>query len=429
MKINPLYKFYLPLALTAVMMNVTTPVLNSVISRHPASIIQLAAFAASFAIATLTHSPVFSVQQIAISKADSKYAFWRISKIFFVIMVPLMALNFFIATSELGNIIFERVIGTTAAVATAAKYTIMAFLPLPLFILFRGSFQGILIRAKKTAVISIATLVRLIALFFWVGLFIIMDKNITSAVAGAGLTLAVFIETFILFLAVVPLWKYLPSKSNEQISRRNLMRFSWPLIISMVLWTSSGFFINAIVGHSLDRDAAIAITGVIYASIGWFMAAPAKPLMQMVMVYGDDQDMAGKVRVFAAQLTAVLTGILLLLNIPFVREYIFTVVFHIDPIYWPVAENVLWLIPFYPFVIALRAYLQGELVRLESTRPVSTAAGIRMLLLAISVFISLNLTFQNGAFAGVLILIVSIVIENAFLYYTLQKRTEGKAFG
>ena len=142
---NKLIRFYIPLALTSVMMNLSAPILNSAISLSADSISQIAAFAVAFAVATLTHSPVFTVQQIAIAKATNRQNVRKLILYFLVISIVLININALFAFTPLGDLLFMKFMGASEAVSSSAKLTLAAFLPLPLFITFRGVFQGMLL--------------------------------------------------------------------------------------------------------------------------------------------------------------------------------------------------------------------------------------------------------------------------------------------
>lgn len=410
-----LFIFYIPLALTALMMNFTSTVVNSAISYMDNSILHLAAFAAAFAAATLTHSPVFTVQQIAIAKADSKKHARMILWIFLTISSGLFLINVLMGFTDFGTYLFEHFIGASSKVTAIAKNTIIAFLPLPLAIVLRGVLQGIIIRNGKTGIISIATLTRLIFLTAFLFSIPLSGYTITAPLAGLGLTIAVIVETIILIPQSYKYYLSLPEKSEDTYIPSTMLRFSRPLIYSMTMWTSSGFFIAAIVGNSVQKDAALAVTGIVYASIGWFLASPAKPIMQMVMIYSELKDKAIKVRNFSYQLVAVLTLIVLFIQIPFIGDFVFSKIFVLPDDLKNIAINAIWFIMFYPALIAHRGYLQGNLIRMEKTFPISFAATARIIVLASAAIISLNQVYDNGAIIGIGILMGSIFIENMLL--------------
>lgn len=412
--------FYIPLALTSVMMNVTSTVVNSVLSYMENSIIHLAAFAGAFAVATLTHSPVFAVQQIAISKATSKKNTKMLMIYFLIISLLLFFLNMLIAFTPFGEIIFLKYVGASEAVTVIAQETILSFLPLPVIIAFRGILQGMIIRNEKTGIISIATFVRLISLILFLILLSISGYAITAPVAGWGLSLAVFTETVILIPRSIKYFKQMEISHVSDATNSQLMRFSWPLIISMVMWTSSGFFVVAVVGHSVNRDAALAVAGIIYASIGWFLASPTKPIMQMALVFSGIESKISEVRHFAYKLVAVLSLLISLIQIPALNEFIFSNIFVLPSDLREIAVQASALILFYPALIAHRGYLQGVLIFRQKTFPISFAATIRMAFLMLAAFISMHIVYDNGAIMGIAILLSSIFFENILLMKALS---------
>ncbi len=402
------------------MMNISSPILNSAISMYPGSVLQIAGFAASFAVAVLLHSPVFAIQQIAIARAGDKISVKRLLIYFLSLAFILLIINTLIAFTVLGKWIFTHFIGASEEVSQIAGKSIMAFLPLPVYIAFRGVFQGLLIRNQKTTVISVATGIRLISLVLQLYVLHLFGFKITAHLAAAALSTAVLVETLVLIPQTVKLYKILPPGKKEDYFLRKTTAFSFPLIFSMILWTSSAFFLTSIVGHSTERDAALAITGIVFSSIGWFLTSPVKPIMQMVMVYSENNSAIESVKKFSANLTLLLTLVLLLIQIPPVSNFFFSRIFILDEPLRVLARQSMWLILAFPYLIARRAYLQGHLIRVDQTRPVSFAAAVRILLLILALIASSGYSFRNGAFMGIFILLVSIALENFILCRALQ---------
>jgi hypothetical protein len=410
-----LFLFYLPLALTAMMMNVSSTVINSFISKMPDALPELAAFAAAFAISSFTHSPVFAVQQIAIRQARSRRNTELMLLLFVVFSIFIIGLNLSLALTPLGDLLFGGLIGVSDQVIAIAKDCILGFIPLPFIILFRGTLQGLIINRKRTRMISVGTAMRLLLMFLAFYALMALNMRISAPLAALILSLGVLLETLILFPAASNIFKALPLAAEEDKNTRQMLSFAWPLILSMVLWTSSGFFISVIVGHSLQRDAALAITGIVYSSIGWLLASPTKPIMQMAMIYSGNSISMQRVQRFAAFLVLGLSGILFTLQFSPVNTYVFTQIFYLPLQLREVAIQAALIITFYPLFIAQRGFLQGYLIFFERTKPISMAAGVRVLILAAGAIVSMALNYRNGALIGVGILVGSILIENILL--------------
>ena len=70
-----------------------------------------------------------------------------------------------IAYTPVGTFILETILGVSGDVATGARQVLGILVLLPFFTGFRGFFQGLVIRARRTGLVSFATGVRVAALF------------------------------------------------------------------------------------------------------------------------------------------------------------------------------------------------------------------------------------------------------------------------
>src|SRR5262245_7688161 len=113
-------EFYYPLALTAVMMAVSNPLINAGIARQPDATTGLAAYALAFNLSVLLHSPIFMAQQTAVALVKCGGSYRSVRRFTYALGVALALFEGAIAWSPLGRLIYLHLYGAEPRVAEAA---------------------------------------------------------------------------------------------------------------------------------------------------------------------------------------------------------------------------------------------------------------------------------------------------------------------
>jgi hypothetical protein len=147
---------------------------------------------------------------------------------------------------------------------------------LPFFTGFRGFCQGLIIQARRTSLVSLATGVRVAALF---GYLAIGRSWFAGAQLGAfALVGCVITET--LFIALFAWRVHLPLERGEpEKNTREILRYSLPLAYSSCLQQTIPLLISSIIGRLADGPLALAAFGVIRGFL-FLLAGPMRNLQQ-----------------------------------------------------------------------------------------------------------------------------------------------------
>jgi len=184
-----------------------------------------------------------------------------------------------IAFSPLGDLVLIRLLGTPPEVAQAAKEALHILALLPFFTGFRGFCQGLIIQARRTSLVSIATGVRVAGLF---GLLAIGRYQFSGAQLGAfALVGCVIIETCVIAAFA---WKvHLPlQRGATEKSTSEILRYSFPLAYSSCLQQTIPLLISSILGRLSDGPLALAAFGVIRGFL-FLLAGPMRNLQQVYL--------------------------------------------------------------------------------------------------------------------------------------------------
>ncbi|BCR06370.1 hypothetical protein DESUT3_34390 [Desulfuromonas versatilis] len=267
--------FFFPLLLNVQMMSVSHSIINAALARLEDFVTALAAFSVAMVLHLLLASPSYQNHTVTIAMVRGRKSLR--GTVFFVVLVALYVsfMLALVAFTPLGDFVLGRILGVTGEIAAQAKAVLGILVLLPFLTGFRGLFQGLVIQARRTGLVSFATLVRVVALL---GFLALGRRWYAGAVLGAfGLLACIGVETVLMgFFA----WRCrVRHASQEERGALEILRFAFPLAYSSCLQQSVPLLINAIISRLPDGPLALASFGVIRGFI-FLLGGPMRNLQQ-----------------------------------------------------------------------------------------------------------------------------------------------------
>jgi len=271
--------FFFPLLLNVQLMSVSHTIINSALARLDNYVTALAGMSVAMVIHLFIASPSYQNHTVTITMVRGRRSM-RSVLIFVVLVASYVAIMLsLIAFSPLGDLVLVQLLGAPPDVAQAAREALYLLVLLPFFTGFRGFCQGMIIQARRTSLVSVATGVRVGGLF---GLLLIGQGWFSGAQLGAfALVGCVMIETVVIsFLA----WRvHLPLDRNEpEKSTGEILRYSFPLAYSSCLQQTIPLLISSIIGRLADGPIALAAFVVIRGFL-FLLAGPMRNLQQVYL--------------------------------------------------------------------------------------------------------------------------------------------------
>jgi O-antigen/teichoic acid export membrane protein len=181
-----------------------------------------------------------------------------------------------VAFTRLGDFILGRILGVHGEIAEQARAVLGILVFLPFLTGFRGLFQGLVMQARHTGLVSLATTVRVAVLLGFLALGV---RWFGGAVLGAfALLVCIAVETALMgFFA----WRCRihHEGGNGERGALEIFRFAFPLAYSSCLQQVVPLLINAIISRLPDGALALASFGVIRGFI-FLLAGPMRNLQQ-----------------------------------------------------------------------------------------------------------------------------------------------------
>jgi hypothetical protein len=268
--------FFFPLLLNVQMMSVSHSFINAGLARQSDFVVALAAFSVAMVLHLFVASPSYQNHTVTIAMVRGRRSLR--GTILFVLLVAtwVSIMLGLVAFTRLGDFILGRLLGVSGEIAVQARAVLGILVFLPFLTGFRGLFQGLVMQARHTGLVSLATGVRVVALLGFLALGV---RWFGGAVLGAFALLAcIAVETALMgFFA----WRcriHHAGGSGER-GALEIFRFAFPLAYSSCLQQVVPLLINAIISRLPDGALALASFGVIRGFI-FLLAGPMRNLQQ-----------------------------------------------------------------------------------------------------------------------------------------------------
>ena len=267
--------FFFPLLLNVQLMSVSHSIINAALARQDDFITALAAFSVAMVLHLFIASPAYQNHTITMAMVRGRKSLR--GTVIFVLLVAFYAsaLLAVIAFTPVGVFVLERLLGVTGEIADGVRRVLAILVFLPFFTGFRGLFQGLVIGARRTGLVSFATGVRIIALLV---LLLLGRRWLEGAALGAAALLGCIVVETALMGFFAGRCRIL-HQGGEEKGAWEIMRFAFPLAYSSCLQQTIPLLINAIISRLPDGALALASFGVIRGFL-FLLAGPMRNLQQ-----------------------------------------------------------------------------------------------------------------------------------------------------
>ena len=408
--------FFFPLLLNVQLMSVSHTVINAALAREEDYVAALAAFATAMVIHLFFASPSYQNHTVTIAMVRGRTSL-RGTLLFVVLVALYVSLMLaLIAFSPLGDLLLQRGLGVSPELAEETRRVVALLAVLPFITGFRGFFQGLVIRARRTSLVSFATGVRIGALF---GYLLIGTLWFSGARLG-GFALVSCVATETLVMAFFAWRVHLPLQSGvEEKSIPEVLRYAFPLAYSSCLQQAIPLLITAIIGRFSDGATALAAFGVIRGFL-FLLAGPLRNLQQAYLTLVDDASDYRVLKVFYRRLSLVLGVVMLLVAFPLNRLVLGELMGVADTlrdyIAWPLA----WC-AVYPLLYGATNLLRGYFAGAHRTPMLGRSTQWKALFLAVCWLLSLVHTLPvTGISVAIGLLLAAELLETGYLYRQKQ---------
>jgi len=416
-----LTRFLLPLVLTAVVQELSLQFLNGGMARMPRATETLASFGLAWGLTSFLGSTLLQARQLGLVLVDSRPAFQIVQRFVFLAGLLLAAILAGLSVDPVGTWVIEELHGLPPSLGMVAQEALLWLIPYPLLQGLALFYSGLLIRARRTDVVSYATLIS-IGLSI-TAVFVLLPVPFVQA-KPIWLPLLVTYVGILGQLAILygGYWRYAqpgPDQAGSDLSFAYVVRFFWPLALIMAIQGLSRPLINLFVSRGPNGAEALAVLTIVYA-LGHIAYGWVNELRNVPPTF-KNQDMS-KILKFTIGCGLVSFGMMVLLYwVPPLRRYILQSLIGLDAHLAQLSAVPLMIFAFFPLAVMLRAYLHGVGLLEHRTKAMAPSAPSRIGAI-LAALIILPLFGVEGATLGVAALYNGFLIETLVVWWGIRGR-------
>ncbi len=414
--------FFIPLALSGIMMSAGEPIVHSGLARLPTPELILAAYGVAFYAAVLIEAPIIMLlpASSALVRDESAYRLTRNAMLVInAFLTLIMALIIF--STPLYEFVFLRLLNYPEIVVERARGALALLLLWPATIGVRRFYQGILIRLGHPRIVGLGTAARLLSMVLTVYIGVRYFPELGVLIGGGALIIGVIVD---MIIAMVAARKYLllgalpahhPTTPKGARSVMGFVRFFLPLALTSTAWVLARPLMLSGIARAQEPTLSLAAFPVAMGTM-MVLSGHLRMMQQVVVALVEDPETLRVVRRFAWLVGSVLTSVLGLLAFSYIIYLYHGQVIGLKEPVLSMSNQALQMMVLMPFLTALQAYNQGILIRAEDTIKVNVAALVNLILLVGTLNILAVGTDVPGYLIGGLVLPLALLGEVILLH-------------
>ena len=422
---SPTYRqiasFFVPLALTSLIMSLSHTIVNAGVARTPQPEVALAAYALARSIVRIIENPMFMVRQTVVSLTKDYNSFLRVKRFMYVLAGGVTVILAIMGFTPLGYYVFHNLIGASAPVAKQSHMALMVLFLLPITTVSRNIYHGVAILSRQTILVPKTSALRLA--FMSVTIFLLaylteLPGALSASIAFVG---AFCLEAFVMRWKALPMLgdsRYLPrEREGYKLTDGGIARFFLPLIITTFLATAFGPMINIGLARSIEPEKALAAYAV-GLTVSQLFKAPLNMLHQTTLAFvkvGVPETFR-VTRRFIIFFAIAASTLLALVSFSPAGTWVLESAMGLSVDVAQMAKSVLQIMSLMPLALGWREYLWGILMQQRKTQLIGTGKAINLAVLFLVLVGLMVYSPINPAAAGAWAMVVGELAECVYMH-------------
>ncbi len=415
-----IFRFWVPLAATWVMMAAEGPILAAVIARLPDATFNLAAYGVMLAVAFLVESPVVMLMTASTALAEDRDRYRRLRTFAYALNAGVTGILLLVLMPPVFDALVPGLVGVPDHIARLTYGALWILLPWPAAIGYRRFYQGLLIRDGRTRLVAVGTIVRLVGMTATAfGLYYLTELP-GAYVGAAGLTVGVTGEAIASrVMARSSVERVLATPVTEApLYFPAIFRFYLPLALTSFIGFAAHPMLTFFMGRAPEPIISLAVFPVVNALAFLFRSVGLAFQEAAIALMGVRFRHLPELRRFATALGLVTSAGLALVALTPLAGLWFVTVSGLTPelaAYAILPTLILFPVPFLSVFLSL---LRAVMVMANETRPITVATILEVGTIA-SVFpIASELMGVVGVTAACIAFLAGRTMSVAFLSLT-----------
>jgi len=415
-----IFRFWMPLAATWLMMAVEGPFLAAVIARLPDPKFNLAAYGVAFAFAILVEAPVIMIMSASTALVENGPSFKKLRNFTYTLNVGISVVMILGLIPPVFRFITQDLIGLPDEVARLTYGALIILLPWPAAIGYRRFFQGLLIRAGRTRLVAYGTVVRISAMSSTALLLYAFTSIPGAHLGAAALTAGVCVEAVAARLMVRGtvrklLRTHVEAGDHEPLDYGRITHFYIPLAMTSLLGLAVQPMVTFFMGHARYPLESLAVLPVVGALSFIFRAMGLSYQEVAIALLGKKHEHARELGRFALTLGLASSAALALIAFTPLANVWFETISGLTPELTAFAILPTQILVPLPALSVLLSFLRAILVQGRLTRPITAATAVEVggiLLVLFALIQGLNVV---GVTAAAIAFVAGRIGSNGYL--------------
>lgn len=422
-----IFRFWLPLFGSWLLLTSEGPIITTVINRLPDPVTMLAAAGIVLALSVFIESPIINLLATSTAKVDDYASYRQVRRFAIHWAILLTVVHLLVGFTPLFDWLVVRAMGVEQEIAQWVRVGMQIMVPWSAAIAWRRFLQGVLIKFDRTRTVAVGTAIRLVSGVITLFVFGYLLRWPGIVVGAATWITGVVAEAIYATVVVRPLFanELMQEKNSaDSLTYPDLFWFHLPLAATAVLTLLVQPMATFALTRLADPRLSLAAWPLLF-QILLIARAPALAMPEVIIALNKNSERTAALWKFIGTLFVVtLVGMGAFVLSSADRFYLQTIQQAV-PSVTELAESGVLISVLFPAITLLVFALRGFLISNQTTRPVNTGMIVNLIVTAIILAVGFTLNWA-GIFTAALALNVAVVFELLYLVWERRKTREAQ---
>ena len=388
------------------------------LARMPDPAPVLAAYSIAFFFHSMAGSPVWACQMVSLSFMRCRRTAKRMLVFTWQVIGAVGWIWLVLGLTPAGEWFFGTLIGLGPKVVESARDCVLVMsLMLPL-VAIRMLMYAILMRARRTLLVTYGTIVRLVSLM---PSLYVCDKLFEGALVGATAIIACITMEMIYAIAVaMRYYRNLPATSDVQADYKDVWLFAWPVMVMHTAEHGVSFLVSLFLGRLPRPEIALAVFGVVDSTLK-VLLSPLRNLTVTVQSLAHDRADFAVLARFCVHIGLIFAALMALFFVPAVNTWTLMSAMGLTADLADYAGYALGIGVALALSTTAAAAARGFLISSKETRVLALSSALRLIAVALVGVTAVYFGAENGAAAGLWALTAAFATEAVVLFIRVRK--------
>lgn len=424
--IKQILAFYIPLALSAMIMMSSSSITNAALSNTDDPESALAAFSVAQSVLMLLSSINFSGMQMLVARGQDRESYKNGMQIMLLVSSVSLLSIAAVSLTPLGQWIFINILGAPVGLIKQIILASRWGLILPFIFYMAALSESIILSKRKTHVMTVSRIAR-IFFMLWLASSINRYGWLTGASVGAAVwILGMAFEILCNSSRAIFLfkdWGKEPDPDQGILTKRMAFDYIWPLILTSLFWGMGKPILNAGMSRMVNPERVLATYQVASNFVWIFIVLIEGPIRQLSLIFGKTSEDLKVIRRFILWISSIVIIVILCIGLTPLKQIILGNIIGASPTIVSASVGTILVFALHPLAISWQEYYMGILYKESRTRALGIGKGCNILVMALVVFgLSIFLP-RLGATAGAFAVVSGMGAEMLFLRWVVRTKS------